>query len=88
MAWAELHEARKKSMEITNAIERLLKEHSSLYKKEIAAHAEKLLRETDETMESIEEEYRQLAEGMKAHRKTLDAKSRFLKRHNSRRLHE
>ena len=79
--WTELFEAKKKSLELSQRLDKLLREHSSLSKKEIELHAGTLLGETDEAIADIEEMYRALAAGLKNHRKTLAAKEKFLKRH-------
>lgn len=80
--WPELGEAIKNSKKIADEIERLFKEQNSLLKKDMATHKEKLLAETDESISLIEEEYRELSKNLKNHRKALEAKSNFLRRHN------
>lgn len=80
--WLELSEAKKNSVNISREIEKLFKEQNSLLKKEIASHKEKLLTETDEAVSLIEEEYRELIKNLRNHRKALEAKSNFLRRHN------
>ena len=84
MTWPELYEAKKKANEISNEIEKLLKEHNSLFKNEIAKHGEKLLNETEDITELIKEKTREMEKSLKNHKNQLKAKSIFLKRHNSR----
>ena len=80
--WPELGETKKNSKNIANEIERLFKEQESLLKKDIASHKEKLLAETDESISLIEYECKELINNLKNHRKALEAKSNFLRRHN------
>lgn len=84
MPWPELYEAKKKANEISVEIEKLLKEHNSLVKKEIAKHSEKLLSETDETIILIKEKLKELQKNLDNHKNQLKARSSFLRRHNSR----
>ena len=84
MTWPELYEAKKKAHEIANEIDKLLKEHNSLMKNEISQHSEKLLNETDDITELIKEKTKKLEKSLNNHRKQLEAKSRFLKRHYNR----
>ena len=82
--WAELQSARDRANEISKKIERLLKEQSSLSKSEIAKYPDKLILDIEESLAEIEIEYRELIKNVEKHRKVLNAKSRFLRRHNSR----
>lgn len=84
MPWPELYEAKKKALEISAEIEKLLKEHNSLMKNEITKHSEKLLSETDDTIILIKEKLKELQKNLGNHKNQLKAKSSFLKRHNSR----
>lgn len=86
MPWPELYDAKKKSAETSNIIEKLLKEHNSLSKKEIAQHKDKLLADIDESIAAIDGLHKEMLAEMKNHRKQLEAKSEFLKRHNSRKV--
>ena len=80
--WPELSEAKKNSRSIVNEIEKLFKEQNSVMKKEISSHKEKLITEIDDSISVIEEEYKKLINNLKCHRKALEAKSKFLRRHN------
>lgn len=80
--WHDLFRAKENARNISDEISRLLKEHNSLVKKEIAAQSEKLAEEVSEALAIIEEEYRDLIKNIASHRKTLASKSRFLRRHN------
>jgi len=84
MTWPELYKAKKNAQEISQEIDRLLKEHNSLFKKEIAKHGEKLADETTCTLESVEEQFKDMMKNLKNHKKQMETKSRFLQRHNSR----
>jgi len=79
--WPMLHEARDNAKNILNEIEKLLKNNNSLTKKEIAQHKEILLENLDESMKTISEQIQELENSLKKHRKYLEAKSLFLKRH-------
>jgi hypothetical protein len=80
--WPDLGEAKKNSINISREIEKMLREQNSLMKKDIAAHKEKLLEETDEAISKVDEEYKALVRNLKNHRKTVESKANFLKRHN------
>jgi hypothetical protein len=80
--WPELAEARKKSINISREIEHLFKEQRSLMKRDIAAHKEKLITETDDSISLIERECKEILKSLKMHRKSVEAKSNFLRRHN------
>ena len=82
--WAELQEARDRANEISKKIERLLKEQSSLMKNEIPKYSDKLLTDIDDSLVEIENEYKEMIKNIENHRKTIKAKTRFLRRHNSR----
>ena len=82
--WAELQEARNRANEISKKVERLLKEQSSLMKTEIAKHSDNLIIDVNDSLVEIEKEYREMIKDIERHRKALQTKSRFLKRHNSR----
>jgi len=84
MPWPELYEAKKKANEISVEIEKLLKEHNGLLKKEIAKHSEKLLSETNDAIDIVKERIKELQKNLENHKKQLLTKSSFLKRHNSR----
>jgi ElaB/YqjD/DUF883 family membrane-anchored ribosome-binding protein len=79
--WPSLHEAKENIKTILDEIEKLLKNHNSLTKKELAKQKELLLEEFDETMKIIDEQINELKKNLKNHRKYLEAKSVFLKRH-------
>jgi len=80
--WPELGKAKKNSRNISNEVEKLFREQSSLMKKEISSYKEKLITETEESISLIEEECRELMRNLKKHRKALETKSNFLRRHN------
>lgn len=82
--WPELVRTKENVQNISLEIERLLKNHNALYKKEIANHKEQLLADTQDAMAIIEEEIRHLKSNMTDHRKRLEARAVFLKRHNKR----
>ena len=80
--WPELNKAKKNSRNIVNEVEKLFKEQNSVMKREVVSHKEKLLTETDESTSLIEDEYKELIKNLKNHRKALEAKAKFLRRHN------
>lgn len=82
--WPELLKTKKNIQNISLEVDRLLKNHNALYKKELADHKEQLVTDTREAVEIINEEIRQLKRNMENHRKQLEAKANFLKRHNKR----
>ena len=82
--WPELAKTRKNIQSISAELEKLLREHNSLNKKEIANHIEQILADTESAMETVEEEIKQLKRNMGNHRKQLEAKYAFLRRHNKR----
>ena len=84
MRWPELYEAKKQSAAIANEVERLLREHNALYKRELAAQHEWLLNQTEESVAAVEEAWDALRTSMDGHRAKLIAKAKFLQRHHSR----
>lgn len=79
--WPALHEARENTKKILNEIEKLLKNHNSLTKKEIAKQKEMLIDEFNESIKIINEQINELKRNLKKHRKYLEAKSDFMRRH-------
>ncbi len=84
MTWPELYKAKRIAEEISNDIEKLIKEHNDLMKDEIASHGEKLAEEVGEAARRIEDQYKELVSDIRSHGKQVKAKSKFLRRHNSR----
>ena len=84
IVWPELAKTKKNMQNISQEIERLLKNHNALYKKEIANHKEQLLADTQEAIEIIEDEIKQLRKSLEDHRNRLEARAVFLRRHNKR----
>ena len=82
--WSELREAKKVSGDIEKELELLMRKHSSLYKTEIAKHQELLITEVDETMSNVQQMMDDLMKNLAEHRNVVNAKSKFLRRHNSR----
>ena len=82
--WAELKEAKKLSMDIEKEIDLLLKKQSSLNKNEIAKHQRLLEEEVDESMRKVDELFSEMMGYMDEHKKQINAKSNFLRRHYSR----
>lgn len=82
--WPGLYKTRENARNISMEIEKLLRNHNSLRKKEIANYKEQLLAETEEAIATISGQIRELSRNMESHRKQLEAKAVFLKRHNKR----
>lgn len=83
-SWRGLHEladARTKGREIERLLEDLHKQHRTLSAKDIREHAEKLLANLDETKAGLETLFSGILDDLEAHRKKLEAKAEFLKRH-------
>ncbi len=84
MSWPELLKARKNAGEIQDEVERLLREHRALSKKEISKQRDTMMAEIDAAISRIDEAAGELKENMRSHRKYVEAKQRFLKRHYKR----
>lgn len=82
--WPALHEARDNTENILKEIEKLLKNHSSLTKQEIAKQKLLLIGDFDESMKIINEQISELKRNLKKHKKYINAKSEFMKRHYAR----
>jgi peptidoglycan hydrolase CwlO-like protein len=82
--WPALQEARDNAKEIEKEIEKLLKNHNSLSKKEIAKQKELLLEEFAESLATINEQIKELKTNLEKHKKYLEAKSVFMQRHYKR----
>lgn len=82
--WPEILKAKRNADKISIEIEKLMKNHNALTKKEIASHRDQLVSGTQESILLIEAEIVQLRNSMKSHRKQLEARAAFLKRHNKR----
>ncbi len=82
MSWPALLEAKNNLRNISNELDRLLKESSSMSKKDIAKYRETILSKIDESISLIENETDQLGANLKKHRKYMESKSVFLRRHN------
>lgn len=79
--WPELRKAKDTARKIEAEFDSLLKNHSSFGRKEIARQTDTLIAETETVFEKIEEEMLIMRQNMENHRKYLDSKARFLKRH-------
>lgn len=82
--WPALHEARDNAENIRNEIEKLLKNHSNLTKGEIAKQKLMLIDDFSESLRVINEEIKFLKLNLKKHRKYIESKSEFMKRHYKR----
>lgn len=80
--WHDLYKARENAKNVSYEIDRLIKEHNGVGKKEISLQSEKLAEQVGESLSVIDKENKELLKNMESHRKALLAKSRFLKRHN------
>lgn len=79
--WPELHKARTNVREIEKELDRLVQNHNSFRKKEIARQHDTLVAETDAALERIEEEIGDMRANITNHKKQVSSKARFLKRH-------
>lgn len=84
MPWPELLKARKNAGEIEAEIERLLREHRALSKKEVSRQKDTILAEVDAAMGRIDEGLAELRRNLRSHRTYVEAKQRFLRRHYKR----
>lgn len=82
LSWPGLRKAKNMAREISLTLENLEKEHNSLTKKEIALHSGNLSETTSDALTAIEVSCAEMLENLKSHKSQLEAKSRFLKRHN------
>lgn len=82
--WPELIKTKKNAENISLETEKLIRNHNTLYKKEIARHKDRLLADTDESIAAIEKEMEELRKNLESHRKQLETKAVFLLRHNKR----
>lgn len=84
MSWPELLKAKENIKNIERQLNALLKNHNSFTKKELARQKDTLIAELDASIEIIYEEISELRRNMDNHRKYLDSKSRFVRRHYKR----
>ncbi|MBI4170241.1 MAG: hypothetical protein HY514_00975 [Candidatus Aenigmarchaeota archaeon] len=84
MAWPELLKAKRNLENMQIEINRLIRDHNSFRKKEIAKRDDILLAEIDNAIALLEEETEEMKNNIINHRKYVSSKSRFLKRHYSR----
>lgn len=84
MAWPELLKAKKNMDNMQAEIEKLVKNHNSFKKEEIAKQDDTLIAEIDNALERIQEEAAEMQKNIINHRKYVRSKSRFLKRHYTR----
>jgi len=82
--WPELGKTKRNAENISMEIEKLLKDHNTLSREEILAHSEKLLAQTEESLQVIESQIADLRRNMENHKKQLRSKARFIKRHYKR----
>lgn len=81
MPWPELKKAKQNAQEIEREITRLLKEHNSLGKKEIARHNDTLVEMTEQSLDEIMQRIKELEANIRSHKKYLRAQGKFLRRH-------
>ncbi len=84
MTWSELKKANDNALSIENEINRLLKSHNGLLKKEIVQHREQLIIEAEDVNKTVEELCKEMMKNLRDHRKQVESKAEFLKRHNKR----
>ena len=82
--WPELLKAKDAAESISNDIDALLKNHRALTKREIATQKDTLIAHTDDTIARIDEKIADLKGALNAHRKYVESKSLFVRRHYSR----
>lgn len=81
MSWPGLLKAKENAKNIEMQLSALIKTHNSFTKKELARQSDLLLTELDASVASINEEISELRRNIDDHRKYLDSKSRFMRRH-------
>ena len=84
MSWPELLKARKNLQTASYEVDKLLKNHSSFTKKEIARQEDVILAEFDKSFDIISEQMNEFLLNIKNHRKYIMAKSSFINRHYKR----
>jgi len=84
MAWPELLKAKKNILEISRELDNLLKNHNSLTKKELAKQNDTILSVTDDLLNAIDGQIDEFITHIKNHRKYIESRSRFVRRHYSR----
>ncbi len=84
MSWPELLKAKENLQELSREIDKLLKNHNSLTKKELARQRDTLLAEFDASLDVIKEQIDEFILNMENHRKYIISKSRFMNRHYKR----
>jgi hypothetical protein len=84
MFWPELLKAKKNLHEIEDELDRLLRNHNSLTKKEIAKQHDTLLAEFDSSFLMINGKLDEFMDNIENHKKYIKAKSRFINRHYKR----
>ncbi len=84
MSWPALLKAKDNLRTISNELDRMLKEMNGLNKKDIKNYKETILAEVDKSVELIKGEIKDLNKNLSDHRRYVESKSRFLKRHYKR----
>jgi len=87
MAWPELLKAKDNIKNIEEEINRTLKSHNAFTKREIARQHPVLLDDFERSVEAINKELDEFDVHIKNHRKYIESKSKFMKRHYAREKH-
>ena len=82
MSWPALLKGKENVREIEKEVAQLLKESNSFSKKDIVNYKEMLLSQADNSTNEIMKQINDLKKNLKDHRKYLETKSVFLKRHH------
>lgn len=80
--WHDLMKAKKNMRSISHELETLSREHDNLYRRDLERHREKLLEQCSESIIKIEQEYSEMMKNIISHRKSLETKAIFLRRHH------
>jgi len=81
MAWPALLKARDNTKEIEKEISRMIKNHNSLTKKEMAKNSDTIAAAAEGSMAIIKEQMAELKSNLDDHRSYLESKKRFVRRH-------
>jgi hypothetical protein len=81
MKYPELLKAKKDLEEINKEIDMLLRSHNSLTKKELSQQGDTICSITDDCMNSVEENIEKLRANLKNHRKRIESRYKFVRRH-------
>jgi len=84
MPWPALLKAKKNLQTLSQEVDKLLKNHNSLTKKELAKQQDILLAEFDLSFDTINDQISEFLANIKNHRKYISSKSRFVNRHYKR----